>query len=122
MKKRNKEIMDWTNNSSIYNKTRKRYLETGKGLIRCSYCRYHKGDNSREWYGGFIESGETFKTAKLRFPSWKLASNNRKQWMGKNHCKITIEQSRHYMKNTDWMFVTIEIGTRRKGIIKYSKL
>ena len=37
--------MDNTDNPTIYNRVRKKYLEL-KGNIRCSFCRYHKGENS----------------------------------------------------------------------------
>ena len=43
--------MDNTNIRSVYNKARKAFLaENGK--IRCSYCKYHKNENSTR-YGQF---------------------------------------------------------------------
>ena len=114
-----KKEMDRTMNSTVYNKSRKFYLEN-KGLIRCSYCAYHRGENKKWWYGGFIEEGETLKEAKISYPPWKRISRNRKQWMEKNYCKISVEKARYHRRNTDWYYVTIEIGPGRKGI-KYSK-
>lgn len=40
--------------------------------VSCSYCCYHRGENSRDKY----------YTVKRR-PSWKLVSKKRKQWMPK---------------------------------------
>ena len=71
-----KKIMDETTNRYEYNRVRKRYLERRE--INCSYCGYHKGDNSdQKWYGIYSES-KTF-----RYPSWKLVSKNEKQWLKK---------------------------------------
>jgi hypothetical protein len=39
-----KNEMDITNNSSVYKKTRKKYLDN-EGYISCGYCPYHKGEN-----------------------------------------------------------------------------
>lgn len=80
--KNRKNDYDWTTNRNYYNKLRKHYLES-VGEIRCSYCKYNKGENSTQnWYGGF--EGELIK-----YPSWKLVSKNRKQWMEKEGYKIT---------------------------------
>lgn len=38
-----KPIMDSTDDSKLYKRARKYYLE-GRG-ISCSFCRYHKGEN-----------------------------------------------------------------------------
>ncbi len=43
-----KLLMETTDNSSIYKKARKRYLE-GRG-ISCVFCGYHKGENTRHKY------------------------------------------------------------------------
>jgi len=73
----NKEIMKTTSNRSVYNKSRKIYLERN-GLIKCSRCPYHRVENdTRKWYG---EHGYFKRTRK---PNWKLVSKNRKQWMEK---------------------------------------
>jgi len=79
---------EWTTNKSVYNKIHK---EKHGG---CSYCGWNKGCNSRnEWYGGhemFKGSiaryadgtpGETYMN--IKYPSWKLATKNKKQWMAK---------------------------------------
>jgi hypothetical protein len=72
---RNIEEYKTTTNRSVYNKLRKRYLE-GR-YINCSYCKYHKGENiTHNFYGGFVGG-------KIKYPSWKLVTKNRKQWMDK---------------------------------------
>jgi 2-iminoacetate synthase ThiH len=43
--KKPKAVMDTTDNSSVYNKSRKYYL-SNTGRINCTYCRYHRGENS----------------------------------------------------------------------------
>ena len=85
-----KKTMDTTNNSTVYNRNRKNYLEK-KGLIRCSYCQYHRGENRVKWHGGFIEPEESLEDSNITYPSWKLASKNPKQWMPKNNVRMTIE-------------------------------
>jgi hypothetical protein len=81
MKNKRKDY-DNTNNRTYYNKLRKYYLEVD-GEIRCSYCKYNKGENNkRKFYGGFDDYY-------LRFPSWKLTSKNKKQWMFKHKYHIT---------------------------------
>jgi hypothetical protein len=40
-----KAEMDTTTNRMVYRRARKHELEN-RGLIHCSYCRYHKGENS----------------------------------------------------------------------------
>ena len=73
---------DWTNNRNYYNKLRKHYLES-VGDIRCSYCKYNRGENSRrKWYGGFEKDT-------IKYPSWKMISKNKSQWMGKDGYKVT---------------------------------
>lgn len=91
MTTRNKDIMDTTDNRSVYNKSRKEYLER-KGKIHCSWCAYHRGENDeRKFYGstikwiGFISGG---KVKKVRYPNWKLVSKNGKQWNKKPVIKI----------------------------------
>ena len=74
MKNKRKDY-NWTNNRNYYNKLRKYYLEVD-GDIRCSYCKYNKGENSNMiGYGGFEED--------LKYPNWKMVSKNKKQWMKK---------------------------------------
>lgn len=81
MKDRNKITMDITDNRSVYNKMRKRYLEdTGK--IHCARCPYHRGENDeRKYYGSWLTWRS--KGEHVRYPNWKLVSKNRKQWMKK---------------------------------------
>lgn len=75
-----------TDNRSVYNKTRKSYLEK-QGLIRCCWCGYHKGENcNHKWYGYHIVSVYyTESKNDIKYPSWKLSTKNRKQWMDKNY-------------------------------------
>lgn len=80
-----KEIVEKTTNRGEFNRAYKEYLER-KGKIHCSYCKYHKNENyTGTWYGGY-------GTGKIKVPSWKLVSKNRKQWMGKP-IKITNSTS-----------------------------
>ncbi len=76
---------DWTNNRKYYNKLRKYYLEVDCD-IRCSYCKYNRSENSnRKWYGGFEEDS-------VKYPTWKIVSKNKKQWMKKpRNYKVTKE-------------------------------
>jgi hypothetical protein len=90
-----------TNNRYVYNRIRKQQLEkTGK--IRCAWCSYNGGENStKKWYGskfnidkfnaGFEELIED-----VRWPSWKLVSKNKKQWMNKGI--NIIEKERRYLR------------------------
>jgi hypothetical protein len=79
-----------TTNRYIYNRLYKFRLEK-HGKIRCSYCVYHGGDNyDKKWYG------TTWKTDKIRHPSWKLATKNRKQWMRGKQFKEYKTSSGHY--------------------------
>ncbi len=74
---KNKEDYNWTTNRNYYNKIRKNRLES-YGKIRCAYCKYNRGENSsRKWYGGFDINN-------IRYPSWKMTSKNRKQWLKKS--------------------------------------
>jgi hypothetical protein len=77
--RRIKEIVDNTSNRCEFNRAYKSYLER-KGKIHCSYCGYNRGENdSRKWYGTTLRLNDT-----IRYPSWKLVSKNRKQWMDKD--------------------------------------
>jgi hypothetical protein len=80
-----------TSNRSVFNKDYKRYLEN-VGKIFCSRCGYHKGENiTHKVYGGFDG---------VKYPSWKLASKNRKQWMKKN---LKIKKSCHWYKDSTYI-------------------
>ena len=50
MNKTTKEEMDVTGNRYVFNRLRKKYLEYKPGGIHCSYCRYHKGENTTPYY------------------------------------------------------------------------
>jgi septin family protein len=80
-----------TTNRKVYNQARKAHLErTGK--IRCSYCKYNHGENkTTKTYGGFEDENPTF-------PSWKLISKNKKQWM-KTKIKIKRTKSKVFNKH-----------------------
>ena len=43
--KKPKAEMDNTDSSYVYNRVRKYYL-SNTGKIHCTYCRYHRGENS----------------------------------------------------------------------------
>lgn len=82
----NKQIMDITTNRYVYNRTRKVYLES-VGKLRCSWCPYHKNENyDGKFYGTCKED--------IKYPSWKLVSKNRKQWM-KKPIKMVTRQYRN---------------------------
>lgn len=68
-----KKVLETTDNRSVYNHTLRKYLYN-YGV--CDYCSPHGGCNRRNHYGGFTHK-------KLKYPSWKLVSKNRKQWMDK---------------------------------------
>jgi hypothetical protein len=113
-----KKIMDRTMNSSVYNKARKYYLAVCKGLIHCDYCRYHRGENRSKFYGGFIDEGQDLKDGKIKYPSWKLASKKRKQWMPKNNVELKIEKSK--WRDSYWVEFNLGKKTNKSGI-SYSK-
>ena len=78
---KSKKIVKTTTSRSEFNRAYKFYLEQ-KGEIMCSYCGYHRGENSdKKWYGGYDDIN-------IRYPSWKLASKQPKQWMIKPIKKI----------------------------------
>jgi hypothetical protein len=85
-----KTIMDTTINRSVYNKSRKIYLDN-TGKIKCTICPYHKCENGNykfygsqaDWYWNSPKIGDCLKIARVRYPNWKLVSRNRKQWMKK---------------------------------------
>lgn len=92
----------WTTNRKAYNRLRKKVLESD-GDIRCSYCPYNGGENDKgKWYGGYVDENGYSKKG-IRYPSWKLATKKRKQWM-KGSFKKKIEKSRYWKGH----YVTIE--------------
>jgi hypothetical protein len=75
---KSKKIMQNTTNRSEFNKAYKYYLEA-TGEIHCSYCCYHKGENSKKkYFGGYLDIPDN-----VIHPNWKLTTRNRKQWMNK---------------------------------------
>lgn len=61
-----------TTNSSVFRKLHKHHHAS------CSYCKWHGScseNDSWDWY--------YISTKKAKFPSWKLVSKNKKQWMNK---------------------------------------
>lgn len=70
-----KKLMDTTGSRYEYNRLRKEYLTNRE--ISCNWCGYHSGENYKgKWYGGY-------KNSNITYPSWKLVSKNKKQWMKK---------------------------------------
>lgn len=55
-------IMQSTDNSKVYKRARKLYLE-GRG-ISCTFCKYHRGENTKHKYQR----------------SWKKTSKRKKQY------------------------------------------
>ena len=93
----NKKIVETTTNRSVFNRAYKSYLEH-VGKIRCSCCKYHKGENDTDkWYGKLSSNDSDIK-----YPSWKLVSKNKKQWM-KKPIKI-ITESRRYGEYIEFKF------------------
>lgn len=84
---KNKETMDVTSNRSVYNRSRKVYLET-KGKIHCAWCKYHSCENDTNKYYGTLFPID----GNIRYPNWKLVSKNEKQWM----VKPVIRKKKHY--------------------------
>jgi hypothetical protein len=76
-----KKTLETTDNSTVYRHTLRNYLYN-YGV--CDYCKPHRGCNRRNHYGGFAHK-------KLKYPSWKLVSKNRKQWMDKPTKKLRRE-------------------------------
>lgn len=85
---KSKKIKNTTTNRGEFNRAYKSYLEHS-GKLRCSYCGYHKSENStKKWYGGFVYDDMEVcrgkrKGTNTKYPNWKLVSKNRKQWMDK---------------------------------------
>lgn len=94
--RKTKKQLDTTTNRTVYTRTRKHYLEN-KREIYCSLCPYHRIENMgrKKCYGGFDDD--------IRYPSWKLSTKNRKQWMKKNIRKTTeaVLYSKYYKIYTE---------------------
>ena len=79
MKKR--DLLEKTTNRKVFNQLYKLKLEA-TSKIRCTFCRYHKYENStNNYYGGHWD--DKTDNYNIKHPSWKLVSKNRKQWMKK---------------------------------------
>lgn len=88
-----------TANRYVYNRVRKLALSK-EGKIRCGFCPYHKNENQKaKGYGGHqFKHPRQFHFKGLNYPSWKLVSKNRKQWMPNNVKKI-VRPLRHNYGN-----------------------
>ena len=73
-----------TDNRTVYNHTLRNYLYS-YGV--CDYCKPHGGCNRRNSYGGFTDKP-------IKYPSWKLTTKNRKQWMDKS---MKVVEQRIYL-------------------------
>jgi hypothetical protein len=97
-----KSLMDTTDNRGVYNRARKKFLERA-GLIKCSICGYNRGENdNRKYYGNtrIWTSG-----SRLRKPSWKLISKNKRQWNEKpKDYKEILKNSFHWGNYIDIKF------------------
>lgn len=86
MVRKAKKILETTTNRKVYNRARKEYISGING--DCPICRYHKGENYEgKYYGGYDNE-------RITYPSWKLVSKNRKQWM-KKPLKIEHDYENH---------------------------
>lgn len=100
----NKEVLKKTSNRKVFNRAYKQHLEK-QSKIRCSYCKYHDSENSTsEWYGG--RWNNDIDDYKIKHPSWKLVSKNRKQWM-KKPIKFIYDT---YVKNSGYIGSSIDIN------------
>lgn len=65
-------LLESTSDSKIYKRLRK------EQTCSCSYCDFHYNENFREKHYSTCKSIEH-----LNYPSWKLVSKNKKQYMDK---------------------------------------
>ena len=65
-------------NYTTTNNTHKRYYK--ESFVYCDFCGWNRGCNNRDksYYGYSYHNSP--EKSKLRYPSWKLASNAKKQW------------------------------------------
>ena len=92
-----KKLAKETDNRSVYNKAIKIVRDHNRE-IHCSYCKYHRGENTSTRYYAYTEyevDDMRANTYYNRRPSWKLATKNRKQWMNKDY-EVRREYSRYY--------------------------
>ncbi len=101
-----RKISKETTNRGEFNRAYKAHLEHS-GKIRCTYCKYHRGENSNEkWYGGYTYDKNDTKYGykkRIKFPNWKLVSKNRKQWMKK---PIKIETKYYHRQSKQYIDIT----------------
>lgn len=84
-----------TSNRKVYNQLRKEHLEMQRDIV-CSWCKYNRGENSKWKYYGSISSYRRNSQDMMRYPSWKLVSKNRKQWMKKPKHYEEVEKQYRY--------------------------
>ena len=107
-----RKVSKTTTNRYVFNRAHKLRLEQ-RGKIRCSYCKYHKGENYEgKWYG--VDGGRKIpyddmvecsgrNEVHTRYPNWKLVSKNRKQWMAK-----PIKRKIKYFGGYQWVITEIK--------------
>lgn len=104
MNNREKFDLENTTDSTYFNKLYKKNLEQ-QGEINCSYCQYNKGENNKgNYYGGRIKSNGK---KKIKWPSWKLATKNKKQWMPKPKEYMVVESEIRYGYGYTYCWVEI---------------
>jgi len=93
-----------TTHRAYYNKLRKLKLESWSE-IHCSICPYHGGENhdTNRYLGLFDCRVEESQHKKIKHPSWKLATKNRKQWMDKPKSYKIVEGSRSPFDTRYWI-------------------
>jgi len=92
MNNRQRKEYENSTNRTVYNRLRKKYLAE-KAEIRCSYCGWNSNENSTDkWYGSRRAWGEE-EPIYTKYPSWKLATRNHKQWQEKPKSYRIIEKS-----------------------------
>jgi hypothetical protein len=101
MAKERKEYKE-TTSRYVYNRRRKYVLEADR-KIHCACCKYHDNENySGKHYFIDTEVGEEDS----RYPSWKLVSKNKKQWMSKKY--ILKKMVHRYYGNTYFTILILE--------------
>jgi hypothetical protein len=80
---KSKNISKTTINRGEFNRAYKEYLAHKNNGISCSYCKYHRNENSagKKYYYGYYRTNGYLK---MTYPNWKLVSKNPKQWMEKS--------------------------------------
>lgn len=86
MARKAKKISKTTTNRGEFNRAYRSHISKKHGL--CDFCRPNRGCNRRKYYGGFTNEN-------IKYPSWKLSTKNRKQWMNKS---LKITKKDHYKR------------------------